>query len=357
MARDYIILNGVDSRSVRGLLIQSLPNIQKPQMRTQIDEIGGRDGDVVTKLGYAAYDRVVRIGLHGDYDEEAVTKFFNTSGTAVFANEPLRVYEYAVYEPIEYDKLIRFRQADVTLHVQPFKLLNGEMPLVYQPRGTLMFSPEVVEANDVRAVGNEESCTLAGTATAAANLKIGISPVTLQPGEYTLSVFTDGDGGGTRVKLTNQAETEQFGYAVPTHDDESSVSTQAIDHTATYDAIVFNVLSGAVCNADIYCAVNEVSPVVVTNTGNVEAKPTLTISGNGSVTILVNGAAAVTVKISTGKPVTIDSSQMEAWDADGYANRRCVGDYAKLALHPGVNYIGWRGNATEIKVENYNRWV
>ena len=50
--RNYIILNGKKSTDINGLLIQSLPPISKPKIRTQIEEIDGRDGDIVTKLGY-----------------------------------------------------------------------------------------------------------------------------------------------------------------------------------------------------------------------------------------------------------------------------------------------------------------
>ena len=54
--RNYIILNNKDSRDITGLLIQELPPISKPKMRTSVEEIDGRDGDITTKLGYEAYD-------------------------------------------------------------------------------------------------------------------------------------------------------------------------------------------------------------------------------------------------------------------------------------------------------------
>ena len=43
---NYVILNGVKSTTIKGLLIQSLPPISKPLMRTSIEEIDGRDGDI-----------------------------------------------------------------------------------------------------------------------------------------------------------------------------------------------------------------------------------------------------------------------------------------------------------------------
>ena len=61
--RNYIILNGKNSADISGLLIQSLPPITKPLQRTQVETIDGRAGDIVTPLGFAAYDKKIFIGL------------------------------------------------------------------------------------------------------------------------------------------------------------------------------------------------------------------------------------------------------------------------------------------------------
>ena len=74
--RDYIILNGVNSNTISGLLISTLPSISKPKIRTQTEEIDGRDGDIVTKLGYSAYDKEIEIGLYGNYDTDEVIEYF-----------------------------------------------------------------------------------------------------------------------------------------------------------------------------------------------------------------------------------------------------------------------------------------
>lgn len=119
--RPYIIINGLSSRQIEGLIIQTLPPITKPRMRTSIEEINGRDGDVVTALGYAAYDKPVTIGLKGDYNVDDVISFFNTSGRVIFSNEVDKYYNFALYDTIDFNKLIRFKTADINLHVQPFK--------------------------------------------------------------------------------------------------------------------------------------------------------------------------------------------------------------------------------------------
>ena len=118
---NYCILNGKKSTLIKGLLIQSLPPISKPLMRTQIDEIDGRDGDIVTKLGYSAYNKEMSIGLFGDYDIDEVIEFFDSEGEVIFSNEPDKFYRYEIIEQIDFERLIRFKTATVTFHVQPFK--------------------------------------------------------------------------------------------------------------------------------------------------------------------------------------------------------------------------------------------
>lgn len=124
--RNYIELNGISSNEITGLLIQSLPPISKPMIRASIEEIDGRDGDIVTQLGYSAYDKTLSIGLYGNFDIDDVISFFNSSGTVVFSNEPDKYYNYQILDQIDFERLIRFRTADVTLHVQPFKYSSVE---------------------------------------------------------------------------------------------------------------------------------------------------------------------------------------------------------------------------------------
>lgn len=126
----YIIINGVSSKNIDGLLIQSLPPITKPKIRTSIEEIDGRDGDIVTTLGYAAYDKSLTIGLKGDYNVDDVIEYFNTSGQVTFSNEIDKYYNFAIYDAIDFNRLIRFKTANINLHVQPFKYSVDEPPII-----------------------------------------------------------------------------------------------------------------------------------------------------------------------------------------------------------------------------------
>lgn len=129
---NYITLNGVSSSTITGLLIQELPPISLPKMRTEINEIDGRDGDIVTELGYSAYDKEISIGLHGSFDINQVISFFASKGTVIFSNEPDKYYRYQVIEQVDFERLLRYRTATVTMHVQPFKYDAEETPIDVQ---------------------------------------------------------------------------------------------------------------------------------------------------------------------------------------------------------------------------------
>ena len=228
---NYIELNGEKSTSVKGLVIQSLPPITKPRIRTSIDEIDGRDGDIVTRLGYAAYDKEVSIGLHGDFDIDDAISFFDSEGEVVFGNERDKYYRYQILDQIDFERLIRFRTAKVKMHVQPFK----------------------------------------------------------------------------------------------------------------YDAVdrVFKAMGNS---------------VTLRNRGNVASRPTVTVYGSGTVELAINAVTVLTMAIGGGY-ITIDAEEMNAYHGDALVNRHVSGDYADVKLNVGENVISCSGAVTEIKVEDYSRWV
>lgn len=124
--RPYLIINNKSSDTIIGLLISKLAPISKPQILTQVETVAGRDGDIVTPLGYAAYDKNVEIGLTYEYNIDDVIAFFNQEGKVVFSNEPDKYYKFSIYKQIDFNRLIRFKKATVTFHVQPFKYSDEE---------------------------------------------------------------------------------------------------------------------------------------------------------------------------------------------------------------------------------------
>ena len=121
---------------IKGLLISELPPISKPLQRTSIEEIDGRDGDIVTKLGYAAYDKKVKIGLFGDFNIDDIIKYFDSEGRVVFSNEIDKFYNYQIIGQIDFERLLRFRTATVVFHVQPFKFSTVDDTVEYNSLST-----------------------------------------------------------------------------------------------------------------------------------------------------------------------------------------------------------------------------
>lgn len=124
--RNYVIINGVNSNTKTGLAIKELPPISKPAIRTNTETIDGRDGDIVTRLGYSAYDKQIEIGLFNTFDIDEIIAFFNQSGTITFSNETDKYYRFEILNQIDFEKLLRFKTATVTFHCQPFKYEVGE---------------------------------------------------------------------------------------------------------------------------------------------------------------------------------------------------------------------------------------
>ena len=183
--RDYIILNGVNSNTITGLLISTLPPLTKPKQRTQIEEIDGRDGDIITKLGYSAYNKDVEIGLYGDYDVNEVIQYFNSEGTVTFSNEEDKYYNYQIIDQIDYEKLIRFKKAKVKMHVQPFKYSTVE--------GTRTFNITSEEEITINNNGNYVSRPVVSiTGSGTINLSVnGYEVLVIELGENSTTITID----------------------------------------------------------------------------------------------------------------------------------------------------------------------
>jgi len=123
---NYVIWKDVNSNTIPGLIIQELPSISKPPMRYNAIDVDGRNGDIIDELGYGAYDKTLLIGLANNFDIDQVISFFSGSGTLILSNESDKYYNARILEQIDYVRLLRFKTAEVTFHVQPFKYKVAE---------------------------------------------------------------------------------------------------------------------------------------------------------------------------------------------------------------------------------------
>ena len=236
--RYFVAINNQNSLEVTGLYISKLPPISKPLQRTNIEEIDGRDGDIVTTLGYSAYDKEMEIGLFGDYNIDEIISFFTQEGTITFSNEPDKYYKFKIINDINFEEFQRFKTATVVFHCQPFKFSTTE---------------------------------------------------------------------GTRTFTTFPSNT-----------------------------------------------------VVICNNGNVYPKPTLTLTGSGTINLSLNGVQAAVVTLANeGETIEIDLDKLEAYNPTTKVlkNRQVTGDYENLYLKVGNNTISWTGTITSVKLKNYSRWI
>ncbi len=354
---NYIELNGEKSTSVKGLIIQSLPPISKPKMRTSIETIDGRDGDVVTKLGYSAYDKQLSIGLHGDFDIDDAISFFDSEGEVVFGNEPDKYYRYQILDQIDFERLVRFRTAKVKMHVQPFKhdAVDRTFDIVNQ---FLHIEDSTASKFGITATSSDGSIRVAGNATSDVDIEVPVESMLLS-GSYTLTASASGRAAGCALRLIDGSPSKSFGGSyMELKSNGDSTMTATADSNAEYDALWLDIRAGTSVDftLSVTMASNSFSEISLTNRGNVVSRPTVTVYGSGNVELAINAVTVLSFSIDDGY-ITIDAEEMNAYHGDALMNRHVTGDYADLRLNVGENVISWRGDVTGIRVEDFSRWL
>lgn len=371
--RDYIIINGKRSTLIEGLLISKLPPITKPMMRTQIEVIDGRDGDLVTPLGYAAYDKSVEIGLYGNYDIDAVISYFSQSGTVTFSNEPTKFYKFESVNQIDFEKLIRFKTANVVFHVQPYKYSLIDAPITHDSMRLISIPPKrvvknglTVETNSVVILGKRLTAIgISGTATTGTEIYIPVNTVTLPHGDYSLMVDSTGSGSAAiKARLINDSPSvsNTFGGGdIQLVDNDVVTVTQTFVDTKTYNYLYFYVSAGQAVDIATYFRIADIGmkTVIVTNAGNTYAMPKITLYGEGDVSLRLNSVMILLITISNEGQITIDTDLQDAYygNIGNLRNRAVDGDYSSFRLLPGANEIAYTGNVSKIVIENYTRWL
>lgn len=361
---NYIILNGIKSNSINGLLIQSLPPIVKPMIRTQIDEIDGRDGDIVTPLGYSAYDKSFNIGLYGDYDVDEVIAFFDSQGTVTFSNESDKFYNYQIIDQIDFEKLLRFKTATVTMHVQPFKysLVDKLKSYTIDPQ-LINFIDYTKTTNGITLTVSDGTFIINGTGQIATEFYVPITALNLSPGSYTLSATTSGSNSSAcSIRLIGSvpSDADTFGGTyLPLKNNTTSTQTATLTNAKTFNYVWFYITAGTTMNftLDVLLESNTSNDIVIRNNGNIVSKPKMTIYGAGTINVSLNGIQVFVIELGNEGNITIDVAAMNAYKDGVFKNRLVTGDYDDFALNVGKNTIGFTGEVTQVDIENFSRWI
>ncbi|MBQ2454990.1 MAG: phage tail family protein [Firmicutes bacterium] len=362
MPRNFIILNGVTSLQIKGLLIQELPPITKPPIRFNAEEIDGVDGDRVERLGYGAYDKQLLIGLHGDFDVDEVIGFFDSSGEVVFSNEIDKYYRYEILQQIDFERLLRFRTATVTFHVQPFKYSSVERRVITAANQSVEIPDVSFTQNGVDVEAEDGVVTFYGENYYPIEVYIPIKPAVLQPGTYTLTVNITGQGmdGATMMLLDGSPTTEHAfgGQDIYLDSGNTLTLTAVIDGKRTFSTL-YLVIPPNQTNFSFSAKMERANfAYIIRNSGNVFSKPIWTIYGSGQISLSLNGNQVMTVALGSEGHITIDCAALDAFKDTKTAlkNRLCTGDYEDLFLPPGKNTLTWTGNVEKIEIEDYSRW-
>lgn len=356
---NYIELNGEKSTNVKGLIIQSLPPITKPKMRTSKETIDGRDGDIVTKLGYSAYDKEVGIGLHGEFDIDDAIAFFDSDGEVVFGNEPDKYYRYQILDQIDFERLVRFRTAKVKFHVQPFKhdAVDRTLDIVNQ---FLHVCDSTASKFGITVTSSEGSIRVSGNATSDVDIEVPIESMSLS-GSYTMTASASGSAAGCALRLIDGSPSNDMSFGGSYMELKSNVDstiTAKADSNAEYDALWLGIKAGTSVDftLSVTMASNSFNEITLANRGNVVSRPTVTVYGSGNVELAINSVTVLSFSIDDGY-ITIDAEEMNAYHGDTLMNRHVTGDYADLRLNVGENVVSWHGDVTAIRLEDFSRWL
>ena len=357
-----IILNGTSSTELQGLIIQTLPPIAKPKMRTRTEEIDGRDGDIVTKLGYSAYEKSFNIGLSYDYDVDEIIAFFNSSGTVTFSSEPDKYYKYQILEQIDFERLIRFKTATVKMHVQPFKYSNIEVEKKFL-NNLLKFENFEYSTNGITvSLAQNGLITVEGNANSLTEFHIPINTLNIPVGTYTLRAYSNGTGVsscGLRLIHNTPSTGNTFGFQeISLQNGESISLTSTTAEPKEYNFLYLKFEPNVEVNFALDVNFNSTGNTFkIRNSGNYFSRPIFNIHGAGQIKMAINSHELLTINLGLERNIQIDTEKMYASTDGILKNRLVIGDYENVILSPGKNTIFFDGHVSSFFVKIYSRWV
>ena len=365
---NYIILNGQKSDTIQGLLISSLPSIQKPLVRTEIEEIDGRDGDQVYKLGYSAYDKEMTIGLHGNYDIDEVIGFFDSEGTVIFSNEPDKYYYYQIIEQIDFERLARFRTATVTFHVQPFKFSSVDNK-IFKDNNYLKVADYTETKNGITVSMTDGILSVSGNASEPTEIYIPCvcdckdAQFGLTHNTYTVRARARGSNAskvGIRVCNNAPANPATLGYTILYLSTAEKEQSEELTEDRYFNFLYLYIQPSFNINmtAEIWVNNDSFHSITLRNKGNCVAKPVFKIRGTGNITLKMGGQNVFFItNLNLFEHIVIDTVEMNTYYETEFKNRSVSGEYKDLWFKKGDNTLSWVGAISELEVDEYSRWI
>ena len=396
-----IIWRGVSSTLINGLIISELPPITKPEMRIKQTSIDGMDGSIIEELGYAPYQKNILIGLHGNFDINKVIKYFTGEGDIVFSNEPDKVYKAKICGKIDYTRLLRYRQANISFIVQPYKYKLNEY-LRETPTETV--SGNAISIVDSYKITSFKTYSLNGDFLAKEDyvengvlfkntkkiVLTGVEEIVLETNaEYTRFIISGvPDVKNIRQRLpiisthfyfskdesevgvgfvfggklylyppTNVSSVDAFREWLSLNKPEVYYPIENTEKVSIGEKPQTFIPNTNIINEnELAMEVTYFKPFEVFNEGLESSKPLMILKGSGTVEISVDGVAIFTYTFPDGEnEVYIDSEIEDAYLGSVLKNRNMNGEFPVLI--PKTNIIEWSGDIESISILPRSRWL
>ena len=133
-----------------------------------------------------------------------------------------------------------------------------------------------------------------------------------------------------------------------------------ITEEESYNYVYFSINGGTAVNftLDLQLVNNNSSGnILIRNVGNYFSRPTITIVGIGNIDLNLNNVQVFEINLGTYTSITIDTTNMNAYNGGTLLNRNITGNYDNFKLNVGNNTISWSGTVTQIEISNYSRWL
>ena len=172
--------NGTDCRT-RGVLLQEMPQIVKPEERVEHVTIPGRSGEVTITEGndiYNSYIQTIPIIVTTASDVSTVEKWLRGNGYVSFCSQPELKQKARVINAVEFKKHSRnsdWWEAQVQFYCHPLKEQVLEEQLFITSSGTTITNPGDIESRPMMQI-------------------FGSGQVTITAGGRTITVYNATDG-------------------------------------------------------------------------------------------------------------------------------------------------------------------
>ena len=195
-----------------------------------------------------------------------------------------------------------------------------------------------------------------------------ITAVNLSPASYTLTASTTGTNAGNvaiRLIYDSPSNANSFGGQYQYLSTASDVTIEdTLSASKSYNYLwVYATTGAAIDIISAFTLQNDddtTTSLNITNSGNYFSRPTLTLTGSGTINLSLNNNQIFVINLGdTLSTITIDTNAMEAYSGtpETLMNRSVNGDYNNFMLNVGSNTISWSGNLTKIVINNYSRLI